>query len=130
MDVGKIPPEYVGLTNVTVYPLTPRPLLVHRWKNATHYTVSDGKDYVKVEMILENVGSDRSAPIEVRGAFYDNASYQYNQQTTIVSPLEAGEKRLVSLSIDVPAGVSTVLKTQVYSDGKMVDDRESTARFP
>jgi hypothetical protein len=130
MAVGKIPPEYEGLTNITVYPLTSRPLLAHRWKNATRFTVSTGEDYVKVQMILENLGTDKTASIEVRGAFYDNISRMYNQQATMVSSLAAGEKRLVELSIDVPPIVSTALKTQLYINGVMVNQRESTSRFP
>ncbi len=130
MTVGKIPTEYEGLTNITVYPLTSRPLLAHRWENATRYTVSNGEDYVRLQMILENLGTDTTASIEVRGAFYDNMSRMYNQRTTIVSPLVAGEKRLVTLSVDVPAEVSTMLKTQLYSNGVMVNQRESTSRFP
>jgi predicted transglutaminase-like cysteine proteinase len=130
MAVGKIPPEYEGLTNITVYPLTSRPLLAHRWKNATRFTVSTGEDYVKVQMILENLGTHKTANIEVRGAFYDNISHMYNQQTTMVSSLAAGEKRLVELSIDVPPIISTALKTQLYINGVMVNQHESTSRFP
>jgi predicted transglutaminase-like cysteine proteinase len=130
MTVGKIPPEYEGLTNITVYPLTSRPLLAHRWKNATRFTVSTGADYVKVEMILENLGTAQTTSIEVRGAFYDNMSHIYNQQTTMVSPFAAGEKRLVELSVDVPPIVSTTLKTQLYINDVMVDQRESSSQFP
>jgi predicted transglutaminase-like cysteine proteinase len=130
MTVGKIPPEYEGLTNVTVYPLTPRPLLVHTWKNATRYTVSTGEDYVRLQMILENLGTISSGAIEVRGAFYDNQNHMYNQQTQIITPLPADEKRLVTISVNVPPDVSTTLKTQLYINGVMVNQRESSAQFP
>ncbi|HIH29415.1 MAG TPA: transglutaminase domain-containing protein [Thermoplasmata archaeon] len=130
MNVGKIPEEYEGLTNVTVYPLTSRSLLAHRWKNATRYTVSNGEDYVRLQMILENLGNEITTRIEVRGAFYDNQSRMFNQETMMISPLNAGEKRLVILSVDVPAGVSTVLKSQVYLNGMMINSRESTSHFP
>ena len=130
MTVGKIPPEYEGLTNITVYPLTSRPLLTHHWKNATRYTVSNGEDYVRVEMIVENLGSDNTSNFEVRGAFYDSLGFRYNQETTMISPLDAGEKRLVTLSIDIPAEISTTLKTQLYINSVMVNQRESTSQFP
>jgi predicted transglutaminase-like cysteine proteinase len=130
MTLGRIPPEYEGLTNITVYPLMSRPLLAHRWKNATRFTVSNGADYVSVQMILENLGTDKTTNIDVRGAFYDNINRMYNQQTTMVSPLAAGEKRLVDLSVDVPPEVSTMLKTQLYINGVMVNQRESTSWFP
>jgi hypothetical protein len=84
-------------------------------------------------MILENLGGETSANIEVRGAFYDTMSRIYNQETTMISPLAAGEKRLVKLSVDVPTTVGeqgTTLKTQLYINGVMVNSRESTSRFP
>ncbi len=130
MNVGKIPPEYEGQTNITVCPLTSRPLLAHRWKNATRYTVSNGEDYVRVEMIVENLGTDKIATFEVRGAFYDSLGHIYNQETAIISSLDAGEKRLVTLSLDIPPEVSTHLKTQIYVNGVMVNQRESTSQFP
>jgi predicted transglutaminase-like cysteine proteinase len=130
MTVGKIPPEYEGLTNITIYPLTPRPLLSHRWKNATRYTVSNGEDYVRVEMIVENLGTDKTTTFEVRGAFYDSLGRSFNQETAIISSLDAGEKRLVTLSMDIPPEVITHLKTQIYANGVMVNQRESTSQFP
>jgi predicted transglutaminase-like cysteine proteinase len=130
MTVGKIPPEYEGLTNVTVYPCTPRQLLVHTWKNATRYTVSNGEDYVRLQMILENLGILSSGPIEVRGAFYDNQHHVYNQHTQIIPPLPAAEKCLVTLSVNVPPDVSTTLKTQMYINGVLADQRESSEQFP
>ncbi len=51
----------------------------------------------------------------------------------MISPLAAGEKRLVKLSVDVPTTVGeqgTTLKTQLYINGVMVNSRESTSRFP
>jgi hypothetical protein len=36
----------------------------------------------------------------------------------------------VELSVDVPSLVMTTLKTQLYLNGMMVNQRESTSRFP
>ncbi len=129
MALGKVPPEYQGLNNVTVYPLSPRPLVIHQWKSATRYQISTGDDYVRIRMVLENLGTAATDDIEVRGAFYENGSVLYNQQIVEVPSVIAGEKRLVELSVDVPSGISTILKTQVYLDGIMVNQRESTQRF-
>jgi hypothetical protein len=130
MPLGKIPPEYKGLSNVTVYPISSRPLLIHSWKNATRFTTSTGADYVSVTMMIENLGTAATSDIEVRGAFYDNTSRIYNQETMSVSSIVAGEKRVVELSVDVPSLVSTTLKTQLFLNGVMVNQRESTSRFP
>jgi predicted transglutaminase-like cysteine proteinase len=130
MPLGKIPPEYQGLSNVTVYPISSRPLLIHSWKNATRFTMSTGADYVSVTMMIENLGTAATSDIEVRGAFYDNTSRIYNQETMSVSSIAAGEKRVVELSVDVPSLISTTLKTQLFLNGVMVNQRESTSRFP
>ncbi|DAC71830.1 MAG TPA: hypothetical protein DSN98_08410 [Thermoplasmata archaeon] len=130
MTLGRVPPEYQGLKNVTVYPISLRPLLIHHWKSATRFQMSSGQDYIRVKMILENLGTAPTVTIEVRGAFSDNASRLYNQKTTEVPAIAAGEKRLVELSVDVPALVSTTLKTRLYINGVMVNQRESTSRFP
>lgn len=133
MTLGRVPPEYEGLTNVTVYPITLRHLLVHHWRSATRYQVSTGEDYVQVKMILENLGTAATSNIEVRGAFFDNANLIYNQVIVSISPIRAGQKRQVELSVDVPVAVpekTTTLKTQLFLHSIQVHQRESTSRFP
>jgi hypothetical protein len=127
--LGKIPSEYQGLTNITVYPISSRPLVVHSWKNATRFTMSTGVDYVSVTMIIENLGKTTTSDIEIRGAFYDNASQIYNQKTMYIPSIAIDEKRLVELSIDVPSLVSVTLKTQLYLNEMMIDQRESISLF-
>jgi len=81
-------------------------------------------------MIIENLGTEASSNVEVRGAFYDNASGVYNLEVTQVPLIPAGEHYLLDISVDVPASVSTTLKTQVFLDGTMMHECESTSRFP
>ena len=133
MTLGRVPSEYQNITNVTVYPISQRPLLIHRWKSATRYQITTGEDYVRVRMILENLGTATTTSIEIRGAFYDDMEYLYNLQTMTIPPIAAGGKRLAELSVDVPTTLAqnaTTLKTQIYINGVMVHKRESTSRFP
>jgi hypothetical protein len=129
IPLGKVPPEYQGLTNITVYPISSRPLLTHSWKDATRFTMSTGVDYVSVTMIIENLGTTATSDIEVRGAFYDNTSQVYNQERMYIPSIAVGEKRLVELSVNVPSVVSVILKTQLYLNGMMIDQRESISLF-
>ena len=92
--------------------------------------MSNGADYVSITMIIENLGTAATSTIEVRGAFYDNSSQIYNQEITNIPSIAEGDKRLVELSIDVPSSVLVTLKTQLYLKEVMVDERESTSRFP
>jgi hypothetical protein len=130
MPLGKVPSEYQGLSNVTVYPISSRPLLLHYWKNATRYRLDNGVDYVKVRMIIENIGTKVASEVEVRGAFYDDMNMSYNLETTTVPSLSPDEKQIVELSIDVPPTIGTTLKTQLFLNNEMVHKRESTMRFP
>jgi hypothetical protein len=130
MPLGKVPPEYQGLSNVTFYPISSRPLLLHIWKNATRYQVSNGVDYVQVEMIIENIGSTVASSIEVHGAFYDVVNATYNLETTMVTHILPYEKQMVVLRLTVPPSIGTRLKTQLILNGVEVDQRESTMRFP
>jgi hypothetical protein len=129
MPLGKIPLEYQGLTNETVYPISSRPLLIHEWKNATRFTLNNGVDYVQLKIIVENLGSEVAPEVEVRGAFYDMSNRSYEQKTTIVYSLGVGEKRFIELSVNVPSLISTSLKTHMYLNNVMVNQRESTIQF-
>lgn len=130
MPLGKIPVEYQGLSNITVYPISSRPLLIHSWKNATRYTINTGVDYVNLIIIIENLGTTATSEIEVQAAFYDNTSRVYNQESLCIPSIAIGDNRLVELSIDVPSLFSVTLKTQIYMNGRMIDQRESTSSFP
>lgn len=127
--LGKVPSEYQGLTNITVYAISTRPLLFHSWKNATRYRISNGDDYVVVKMIVENIGSAEAVGAEIQGAFYDDLSTMYNPETTTILSLPPSEKQMIILTVHVPPSVETTLKTQLYLASVMVHQRESVMRF-
>ena len=124
--VGRIPAEYQGETNYTVYPITPRPLLVHDWLNATRLQ-TNSVDYVQVTTLVKNLGA-ASAPVVVR-AFFSDASEQYGTQQALVPNLEAGGEAQVTLRVNVPSGIATILKTQVLINGTVQQEKESTTMF-
>lgn len=128
--VGKIPPEHKGKTNITVYTLESRPVLVHSWKNATRFTDSEGSDYIKMKIITENLGSKSSGPFEIKTSFFSLNDNIINQEITNVPSISEGNKRIVELTIDVPQGVSTKLKSQIFLDNEKVHQRESVSTFP
>jgi len=128
--LGKIPPEHLGKTNITIYTLNPRPLLIHSWKNATRYTDSEGSDYIKMKIIVENLGTKYSGNFIIEASFFDLNGNIVNQETTSVTSLPAGQKKIVEMSIDVPQGVTTKLKSLIYLNNKMVHKRESLSNFP
>ncbi|UCD13920.1 MAG: hypothetical protein JSW60_00445 [Thermoplasmatales archaeon] len=127
---GKIPSEHEGLSNVTIYAIKQRPLLTHSWKNATHYSGSDGSDYIKMEIVVENLGRETANDFKIRGAFFSQHDIYYNQETTQAYSLAAGSKKIVKMTMDVPQGISTILKTQIYLNDKIVHERESLSSFP
>jgi hypothetical protein len=128
--LGKVPPDYKGESNVTVYPISKRPLLIHSWKNATRFSSSDGADYVKMKILIENLGQDLADNFIIWGAFFHKDDIFYNQETISVSSLAAGMKNIVELTMDVPQVLSTKLKTQIYLNNEVIHERESSSSFP
>ena len=129
MPIGEIPPEYQGLSNITMYSITSRPLLFHFWKNATRFQMSNGTDYVYVKMMIENIGTQAASDVEICGAFFDSMNGSYNLKTTHVAFLPQNEKQIIELTFDVPPVSNTTLKTQLVFEGFVVHQRESVMRF-
>ncbi|MFH1100941.1 MAG: hypothetical protein V1726_02750 [Methanobacteriota archaeon] len=127
--VGDVPPEYKDTINVTVYPIIRRPLLVHHWKNATRYTGRDGTDFVKIQVLIQNIGTADATNVEVKAAFFSEDTLMFNQESSTVLKITPQEKVAVSLKVTVPQGMSTLLKTRLYTDRKLVDEKESMAWF-
>ncbi|MCK4332475.1 MAG: hypothetical protein KAV40_02725 [Thermoplasmatales archaeon] len=128
--LGKIPPEHEDRSNVTIYPISTRPLLIHSWKDATRYSSSDGADYIKMKIVVENLGQETASNFKIWGAFYSQDDIFFNQETTSVSSLAAGTKKIIELTMDVPQAISTNLKTQIHLNDEVVHERESSSSFP
>jgi len=128
--LGKIPPEHKYQTNITVFTLQSRPILIHSWKNATRYSINDGSDYIKMKIVVENLGVTTASSFDIWAAFFTQDDIFFNEKTTPVSRLEAATKKIVELTLDVPQEFSTKLKTRIYLNDKMVHERESLSNFP
>jgi len=125
--VGRVPGEYQGVTNYTLYRIMQRPLLLHEWVNATRYRANQD-DYVQVTVLVKNEGSAVTAA-EVDAFFY--ASYvRFGTQSQVIPRLEAGGETQVTLRVNIPNGVATVLKTQVLVNGVVQQEKESASMFP
>jgi hypothetical protein len=127
--LGKVPPEHADHSNITVYPVSTRPLLIHSWKNATRYSTSDGEDYVELTILLENLGRKTAVQCTIWGAFFNQDVY-YNQKETPDIMIKEDTKQIIEFRLDVPKSVSTQLKTHVHLNNKIVHTRESTSNFP
>ncbi|RLF26714.1 MAG: hypothetical protein DRN08_04145 [Thermoplasmata archaeon] len=128
--LGNIPKEYRNISDITVYPISCRPLLIHSWKNATHYFTTDGKDFVKIKILLENLGEETAKNVEVKAGFFSGDNQCYNGETITIPILEARGEKILNMKVTVPSGISTILKTQVYLNSKMVDEKKSDSWFP
>jgi predicted transglutaminase-like cysteine proteinase len=129
-SLGRVPSEYETISNITLYPISSRPILVHSWKNATRYSRSNGVDFVKIKILVENLGGETAYDFEIHGAFYTQNGISYNRETISVSSLPPGEKKEVNLRLNVYKGAITTLKTQIYLHGKKVHEKESKSTFP
>jgi len=83
-----------------------------------------------MKIITENLGSKSSGPFEIKTSFFSLNDNIINQEITNVPSISEGNKRIVELTIDVPQGVSTKLKSQIFLDNEKVHQRESVSTFP
>jgi len=128
--LGRVPEDYKDLTNISVHPISYRPILVHSWSNATRFSSNDGSDYVNLNILVENIGRKNAYNFEIKGAFYNQNNVGFNKETISITSLNTGEKKVVELKINVPKGFSTNLKTQIYVDNEIVHEKESSSSFP
>jgi hypothetical protein len=130
---GFIPHEYREYNDsVTIYPVSDRPLLIHDWKDGTItiYTNTELGDFVQVTAIVENLGVTTANNIIVEGAFVSLSGHKINYKNTIISSLETGMKKKISLKVDIPDTIITNFKTRIYYNGEIVDEQESASTFP
>ena len=130
--LGFIPTGYKSLSNLTVYPISSRPLLFHNWKNnsLTIFTNTELGDFVKITLIVENLGSTTAENVLVKGSFYTGYDQELNAETDVISSLKPMAKEEITLVVDIPKGLTTWFKTKVYLDNKVVDEKESASSFP
>ena len=130
--LGYIPSEYQSIDDVTVYPISDRPLLHHSWKNNTIsiLTNTDMGDFVKVKIVLENYGSVTAEEVYVEGCFETISGVKQSKEIISVLPVEPGMREEISFTVDIPNNVETVFKTRLYVKNEVVHTKESSRTFP
>ncbi|GAF74713.1 unnamed protein product, partial [marine sediment metagenome] len=130
--VGYIPNSYRSPSELTVYPISSRSLLLHDWKGGsiTIYTNTEIGDFVKVTAIVENMGRTTANNIIVKGVFYTLYDFEQKSEETTISSLKPGMKTKVTLKVNIPKTITTLFKTEIYLYGEVVDEKESASTFP
>lgn len=130
---GFVPSEYKDLvSDVTIYPISPRSLLIHHWENSaiTIYSNTERGDFVKVKAIIENLGRTTAKDFKVEAAFYTSSGVKSNYESVDITSLDPGMKKEISLSVSIPKNLTTWFKTRIYIDNEVVDEKESVSSFP
>jgi hypothetical protein len=130
---GFVPNEYKDLVSeVVIYPIVSRPLLIHHWENNAImiYSNTEKGDFVKVKAVIENLGSTTAEDFKVEGAFYNGLGTKVNYESIDISSLEPGMKKEITLTVDIPKNFITWFKTRIYIDDIVVDEKESVSSFP
>lgn len=129
---GYVPSPYQSPSELTVYPILSRPLLMHKWKDGhlSIYSINGQADSIKVTLVVENLGVSSAGNILVKGAFYSRYEQEINAETKTISSLEPGMKKEVTIICNVPLSATTWFKTRVYYDNELVDEHQSVSSFP
>jgi len=130
--LGFIPNKYKSKSNLTVYPISSRPLLIHKWRNGsiTIFKETELGDFVKTSLIVENLGSDMAKNILVTAGFYTQNNLEFNVKTETILSLKPGVKEEITLMADIPQDATTWFKTRVYLEDEIVNEKESASSFP
>ncbi|MCK4347425.1 MAG: hypothetical protein KAW47_02300, partial [Thermoplasmatales archaeon] len=130
--LGFIPTEYRDGENLTVYPISSRPLLTHKWENGTITILKETYlgDLVKATLFVENLGSATAKDFFVTAGFYTQSDLEINVETETIPSLKSGMKEKITILIDIPQNAETWFKTKVYLEGEIVDEKESASSFP
>ncbi|OGS41193.1 MAG: hypothetical protein A3K77_05690 [Euryarchaeota archaeon RBG_13_31_8] len=130
---GFVPNEYKDLVSeVIIYPIVFRPLLIHHWENNAImiYSNTERGDFVKVKAVIENLGSTTAEDFKVEGAFYNSLGVKANYESLEIGTLEPGMKKELTLNVSIPKNLTTWFKTRIYIDNEVVDEKESASSFP
>ena len=129
---GFIPTEYRQDTDVTTHPISKRPLLIHNWIGNTIaiFTNTERGDFVKVRLIVENLGIETANNFEVTSGFYDDFGVNRNSESILINSLDPGMKEKIILSVNIPKSYITTFKTRINLDYEIVDEKQSASTFP
>ncbi|KAA0004396.1 MAG: hypothetical protein FE038_02440 [Thermoplasmata archaeon] len=125
--LGKAPSNYSSRNDAVVYPILAKPLLTHEWQ--AKRIISGKTDIVHVDVEVDNIGSKKADIVQVEGAFFTNENIPLNLVKSKVFSVPSNVKALISLQLNVPHGVSTVLKIRVRLNGEIVDESVSSENF-
>ena len=129
---GYIPPSSKNPSELDVYPISIRPLIMHSWKNGhlSIYTIEGESSNVKITIVVQNLGVSLAKNIVVKGGFYTRYDQELNPESITISSLEPFMKKEVTIICEVPLNVNTWFKTRVYYNNEMVDEHQSISSFP
>jgi len=129
--IPSTPSDCKSRSNLTVYPVSSRPLLIHNWKNnvSSIFTKTERGDFIKVTLIVTNLGSETAKNIMVKGGFYTQSGLELNAETDVISALKPMMKEEITLMVDIPKGVTAWFKTRIYLNNEVVDEQESASSF-
>lgn len=129
---GYIPPSSKNPSELDVYPISIRPLIMHSWKDGhlSIYTIEGESSNVKITIVVQNLGISLAKNIIVKGAFYTRYDQELNSETITISSLEPFMKKEVTIICDVPLNVNTWFKTRIYYNNEIVDEHQSVSSFP
>jgi len=126
MVLGEVPKLYRNISDLTViYDLLSRPILHHKWIKAERILVNDIIDFVKLKLIVENIGTISAEKVIIICAFYSLNDEEFNQEKIVLPSLKSKERIQTVFRINVPTDISAILKTKLYIDAALVEEKHS-----
>ncbi len=126
---GTIPEgdQYDSPSELDVFAVDDEALLIHDWKNnsLTTYSSSTDGDFVKVELVVENLGPSRASNVFLNAIFVDENENIVKSETVEIDWIDGFMKKSRDITVDIPEGVKTKFITRVIYNGQIVDENEA-----
>ncbi len=123
--------EYESPTNLSFYPIEDRAFLLHSWMDGVIVTYKNTEqgNVVKVVSYTENLGSEDAQNVVVEGLFCTDTGLEFNNKEVTISEIKSGDKKKITMTVEIPGGYVTRFETRAYLDGEIVDSEQSKDYF-
>ena len=129
--LGFVPNDYRSTIPMDIYPVYPRPLIFHEWKDdvIAIYSNSEIGTEIKVIAIIQNYGAVEAEDLVLEAFFYLDYGLELNNKETVVSSVKPYSKEKVLLTLSLPKKYKPWFKTRIYLNGQLVDEQQSASKF-
>ena len=118
-SLGEVPKKFVGLENVTVYPISDRMVLYQVWDDVKYFLYGDVASFVTLDVVVKNGGRQVVDEVLFQVVYADGEDYVLSTNLS----LDVFDEVHVLVTLNIPFNPGGVLKTQIFVGGELWDEK-------